>query len=90
MDDFSTPDMDNFYGLPPTPANYIKPGKRPQSSACPTIVTDGRGRVRMILGASGGSRIISAVSEVIFFLVFKLFLNIKILVDIINRYILWL
>ena len=64
MDDFSTPNIDNYYGLPPTPVNYIKPGKRPQSSACPIIVTDGRRRVCMILGASGGTRIISAVSEV--------------------------
>lgn len=64
MDDFSTPNVINYYDLPPTSANFIKPGKRPQSSACPTIITDGRERVRMILGASGGSRIISAVSEV--------------------------
>ena len=64
MDDFSTPNITNAYGLKPTKANFIKPGKRPQSSACPTIVEDEIGAVKLIVGASGGSRIISAVSEV--------------------------
>eukprot|EP00111_Clytia_hemisphaerica_P010087 TCONS_00029500-protein len=65
MDDFSTPNVTNAYGLKPTKANFIKPGKRPQSSACPTIIVDKNGAVKLIVGASGGSRIISAVSEVI-------------------------
>ena len=64
MDDFSTPNLINVYGLKPTPANFIKPGKRPQSSACPTIVLNNKGNVTLIVGASGGARIISAVSEV--------------------------
>ncbi|CAF0729962.1 unnamed protein product [Brachionus calyciflorus] len=64
MDDFSTPDKDNFFGLLPSEANYIKPGKRPMSSMSPIIITDRDGKVKLVLGASGGSKILTAVSQV--------------------------
>ena len=64
MDDFSTPGEHNYYGFPPSPANFIRPGKRPMSSMSPTIVTDVNGDVRMVAGASGGSRIISGTATV--------------------------
>ena len=62
MDDFSTPGVSNAFGLAPSRANYIRPGKRPLSSMSPTIVLQG-GRVRLVAGASGGPRIITATAQ---------------------------
>ncbi|WP_308364773.1 MULTISPECIES: gamma-glutamyltransferase [unclassified Microbulbifer] len=39
-------------------ANRIQPGKRPRSSMSPTIVFDGEGNMRLLVGSPGGSRII--------------------------------
>jgi gamma-glutamyltranspeptidase / glutathione hydrolase len=60
MDDFSlAPDVPNSYRLRGGIANAIAPGKRPLSSMAPTFVDDQKGV--LILGAPGGSRIISQV-----------------------------
>lgn len=72
MDDFSTPGIQNLWGYLPAPANYIKPGKRPLSSMSPTIVTDSNGDVIMVVGASGGSRIITGTAQT---MIRKMFLN---------------
>ncbi|XP_058811683.1 glutathione hydrolase 1 proenzyme-like [Topomyia yanbarensis] len=66
MDDFSSPGGVNTYGLPPSPANFIIPGKRPLSSMTPTIVTSEQNGVRMIIGGAGGSRITSSTVALLF------------------------
>ena len=45
--------------------NAIAPGKRPRSSMAPTIVYDNSGRVRLVVGSPGGSRIINYVARVL-------------------------
>ena len=66
MDDFSTPNTTNAYGIAPSKENFIEPQKRPQSSMSPIIITDENNNVRVAIGASGGPRIISAVAYVSF------------------------
>lgn len=61
MDDFSTPGQDTN-GLIASSENYIQPGKRPFSSMTPTIVLARDGSVKTVIGAAGGSRIISSVA----------------------------
>ena len=61
MDDFTVkPGVPNLYGLVQGEANAIAPGKRPLSSMSPTILLKD-GKVALVLGTPGGSRIITAV-----------------------------
>lgn len=62
MDDFSIGEGSNLYGLVASEKNRIAPGKRPLSSMSPTIVLE-NGRVRLVAGASGGPKIISATLQ---------------------------
>jgi gamma-glutamyltranspeptidase / glutathione hydrolase len=65
MDDFTVkPGTPNLYGLVQGDANAIAPGKRPLSSMAPTLVEQD-GRLLLVLGSPGGSRIITAVLETI-------------------------
>jgi len=60
MDDFSLrPDVPNAFQLRGGIANRVEPRKRPLSSMTPTFVEDEKGV--LILGAPGGSRIVSQV-----------------------------
>lgn len=64
MDDFTAkPGAPNAFGLRQGEANKIEPGKRMLSSMSPTIVEDARGEVVLVVGAEGGSKIITAVFQ---------------------------
>ncbi len=65
LDDFtSKPGTANAYGLVGYDANLPGPGKRPLSSMTPTIVLK-NGKPFLITGSPGGSRIITAVLQII-------------------------
>jgi len=65
MDDFAAKQgVPNLYGLIQGPANAIGPGKRPLSAMTPTIVLKD-GKLFMVLGSPGGSRIITTVANIL-------------------------
>ena len=65
LDDFTAaPGAANAFGLVGFEANLPGPGKRPLSSMSPTIVLKD-GKPVLVTGTPGGSRIISAVTQVI-------------------------
>src|SRR5216684_777670 len=65
MDDFSAkPGVPNSDGLIQGAANAIGPGKRPLSSMTPTIVVR-NGKVVLVLGSPGSSKIITTVANVL-------------------------
>lgn len=65
MDDFAAkPGVPNLYGLIQGPANAIGPGKRPLSAMTPTIVLKD-GKLYLVLGSPGGSRIITTVANIL-------------------------
>ncbi|KAH9801116.1 glutathione hydrolase 3 [Citrus sinensis] len=63
MGDFSIPTENPPDMLPPTPANFIKPNKRPLSSMTPLIITKDN-QLAGVIGGSGGLHIIPAVIQV--------------------------
>ncbi len=66
MDDFAgAPGKPNLFGLVQGEQNAIQPGKRMLSSMLPTIVLDRAGRPLLLVGARGGPRIISSVTQTI-------------------------
>ncbi len=65
MDDFAAkPGVPNAYGLIGGDANAVEGGKRPLSSMSPTLVMKD-GKVFMVTGSPGGSRIITTTLQVI-------------------------
>lgn len=59
IDDFYIPGVDNAYHLGKMEANILEGGKRPFSSAAPTILM--KDREIIAIGAAGGTRIPSAI-----------------------------
>ena len=71
MDDFSYTTTDaNAYGLAGSVANLARPNARPVSSMTPLVLMQGPvvapGHPWMIIGAPGGTRIVTAVLQVVF------------------------
>jgi gamma-glutamyltranspeptidase/glutathione hydrolase len=63
MDDFTVKrGVPNMFGLVQDRANLIEPNKRPLSSMAPTLVTR-NGKIFLVLGSPGGSRIITITLE---------------------------
>ncbi|XP_054933759.1 scoloptoxin SSD20-like [Dermacentor andersoni] len=52
-------------GYQPNENNYIEPGKRPVTAMAPGLLVDRRGDVQLVIGASGGARIVSSAASVI-------------------------
>ncbi|KAF4125880.1 gamma-glutamyltranspeptidase / glutathione hydrolase [Geosmithia morbida] len=65
MNDFSIPGVRNGFGFAPSPANFIRPHKRPLSSITPVIAARPDGSLLATVGAAGGSRIISSTAQVL-------------------------
>ncbi|RAR05827.1 gamma-glutamyltranspeptidase-like protein [Stemphylium lycopersici] len=68
MNDFSIPNTTNAFGYIPSPANFIRPGKRPLSSISPVLVEHRNSSsvadaFYVAMGAAGGSRIITATIQ---------------------------
>jgi len=65
MDDFTAkPGVPNMFGLVQGAANAVAPNKTPLSSMSPTILTRD-GKVALVIGSPGGSRIITITLEAI-------------------------
>ncbi|KAH8276535.1 hypothetical protein KR044_004726, partial [Drosophila immigrans] len=63
MSDYSLRHLRNYFDLPYVDGkNAIGVARRPMSSMCPIIVTErGSGKVRLVVGAAGGTKIITAL-----------------------------
>lgn len=70
MDDFSVPDVSNAFNLTPSVYNFVRPYMRPLSLTTPTIIRKD-GELELVIGAAGGSRIVTAVLEAIVRTIFQ-------------------
>lgn len=64
MDDFSLPHHNNAFNLTPSVLNFVKPHHRPLSLMAPTIIKK-NGYTNLLIGAAGGSRIVTAILQAI-------------------------
>jgi gamma-glutamyltranspeptidase/glutathione hydrolase len=89
MDDFTAkPGAPNLYGLVQGERNDVQPGKRPLSSMAPTIVLRD-GKLAMVTGSPGGSRIPTTVLETLLN-VFDFGMNVQQAVDAPRIHMQWL
>jgi gamma-glutamyltranspeptidase/glutathione hydrolase len=66
MNDFVLkPGVPNQFGLSGTERNLVAPDRRMVSSMSPTVVEDPQGRLHLVIGAPGGSTIITTVAQII-------------------------
>ncbi|CAF1468873.1 unnamed protein product, partial [Rotaria sordida] len=61
LDDFS---RDQSINSNESIRNSISPGKRPISSKAPLIIIDNKENIRQVLGAAGGSKIVTSIAQV--------------------------
>lgn len=65
MSEFTLPrPLPPVLGYAPNDNNYIEPGKRPMTTMAPSLLVDTKGDAVLVIGASGGARIVSSVSFV--------------------------
>lgn len=64
INDFGVPTFQSQFGLSASPANYLAPKKRSLSSMSPIIITDANNQVRLVIGAAGGTKIITGIALV--------------------------
>ncbi|MBT3231855.1 MAG: gamma-glutamyltransferase [Calditrichaeota bacterium] len=64
MQDFSVPPPDSLLDVIPLSRNLIEGGKRPRSNMCPLIMLKD-GKVKLIVGTPGGSRIPAAMAQIV-------------------------
>ena len=64
MADFDIPGTNGTAGVYPSEVNFPEPYKRPFASMSPAILMNDKGDVQLIIGASGGKKIPTAVSLV--------------------------
>lgn len=64
MDDFSIPHNSNAFNLTPSVLNFVQPHHRPLSLMSPTIIKK-NGKTDFLIGAAGGSRIVTAILQAI-------------------------
>lgn len=89
MDDFTAkPGAPNLYGLVQGERNEIQPGKRPLSTMTPTMLVKD-GRLVMVTGSPGGSRITTIALETILN-VFDFGMNVQQAVDAPRMHMQWL
>ncbi|KAL3076103.1 hypothetical protein niasHT_034167 [Heterodera trifolii] len=66
MEDFSFPDVKNWFGYAISPTNFVAPGKRPMSSFSPMVIYNKHtGKVKFVIGGSGGAKIPSSVAKTV-------------------------
>uniref|UniRef100_A0A3P8WL54 Glutathione hydrolase n=1 Tax=Cynoglossus semilaevis TaxID=244447 RepID=A0A3P8WL54_CYNSE len=65
MFDFNHPDGVQGFRKPHNLNNLIQPGKKPLSSMCPAIIFDKDHKLKMVIGAAGGTKIPTGIASVI-------------------------